>query len=223
MLGLFSNKPSTPWRTRARPSASWPRSPAASPGRVEDASAWMESLAGDDGFKLAQRLDLMLRSSTKRRVHRRGASGRDYPALRQRRAPGVATWDLGHGYWQQLFTAYLDCLDSASRGREGWDAIPQLLLLYGRWWCLAAQLNGTSFTMGPSIANSGTLGGIYLAAVEARLAQKPLQLYAGAAETTIEAEYLKVLVFHAASMDKLRPLQIEIAERLIAYFLPFFP
>jgi hypothetical protein len=72
-------------------------------------------------------------------------------------------------------------------------------------------------------ANSGRrLGGIYLAAVEARLAQKPLQLYAGAAETTIEAEYLKVLIFHATSMDKLQPLGIEIAERLIAYFLPYF-
>jgi hypothetical protein len=58
--------------------------------------------------------------------------------------------------------------------------------------------------------------------VDAKLAQKPLQLYAGSSETTIEAEYLKVLIFHATSMDKLQPLGIEIAERLISYFMPYF-
>jgi hypothetical protein len=47
-------------------------------------------------------------------------------------------------------------------------------------------------------------------------------LYPGGSETTVEAEYLKALIFHASAMDNLKPLQIEIAERFISYFLPFF-
>ncbi|MCZ7653403.1 MAG: hypothetical protein M5R42_02670 [Rhodocyclaceae bacterium] len=41
-------------------------------------------------------------------------------------------------------------------------------------------------------------------------------------ETSVEQEYLKALVFQASSMDSLLPLEIEIAERFIAHFLPQF-
>jgi hypothetical protein len=108
--------------------------------------------------------------------------------------------------------------------KEGDADRAQLPLLHGRLIsALAAQLKWDQFRYGPVEREYWkTLGGIYLAAVDAKAAQKPLQLYTGADESTIEAEYLKVLVFHASSMDNLRPLEIEIAERFITYFLPFF-
>ena len=97
-------------------------------------------------------------------------------------------------------------------------------MIYGRLInALAAQLKWKQFRYGPVDPSFWmTLGQVYLVAVEAKLAQKPLQLYTGGAETTIEAEYLKVLIFQATSMDKLQPLGIEIAERLISYFMPYF-
>lgn len=224
MLGLFSKNPSHPLADAREAKRILGEIAGREPlGAVEDASAWMESLAGDDSFKLAQRLDLIFRLDEAAVVPARRL-GRDYPALgNASRAQESRHWQVGHGYWQQLATAYLDCIDRhRAAGKEGID--PQLHLLYGRLVnALAAQLKWDQFHYGPVEREYWkTLGGIYLAAVEARLAQKPLQLYAGAAETTVEAEYLKVLVFHAASMDNLRPLEIEIAERLIAYFLPYF-
>ena len=76
------------------------------------------------------------------------------------------------------------------------------------------QLKWKQFRYGPvDPAFWQTLGGIYLAAVEAKTAQKPLLLYPGGGETTVESEYLKALIFHASAMDNLKPLQIEIAER----------
>lgn len=192
---------------------------------VEDASAWLESIAVDDSFKLAQRLDIVFKLDEAAAAQARRL-GRDYPALSAAsRSQETRQWEAGHGYWQLLVDAYGDCLARyRAAGKDG-DAIrSQLPLLYARLIdALAAQFKWKQFRYGPVDAQFwATLGGIYLAAVEAKLEQKPLQLHAGSPETTIEAEYLKVLVFQATSMDKLQPLEIEIGERLIAHFLPHF-
>ncbi|TRZ96551.1 MAG: hypothetical protein D4R84_06900, partial [Rhodocyclaceae bacterium] len=118
-----------------------------------------------------------------------------------------------------------DCMARKLAAEKEGDAIrSQMPVLYGRVInALAAQLKWKQFRYGPLDAEFWrTLGGIYLAAVDAKVAQNQLWLYVGSGESTIEAEYLKVLVFHAAAMDNLQPLQIEIAERFIAYFLPYF-
>lgn len=224
MLGFFSNKtvhPLADAREAKRILAEVAnREPVTA---VEDTGAWLESLAADESFKLGQRLDLIFRLDDAAVAQARRL-GRDYPALiHASRAQESRHWQAGHSYWQQLAAAYLDCITRHHAAEK--EGIGQHLpLLYGRLVsALAAQLKWEQFHYGPIEREYWkTLGGIYLAAVDAKAAQKPLQLYAGAAETTIEAEYLKALVFHAASMDNLRPLEIEIAERFIAYFLPFF-
>jgi hypothetical protein len=108
-----------------------------------------------------------------------------------------------------MVAAYQDCLarHDALDKKDSDPIRAQLPLLYGRLInALAAQLKWKQFRYGPvDPAFWLSLGHLYLAAVDAKFAQKPVQLYAGAAETTIEAEYLKVLIFHATSMDKLQP------------------
>jgi hypothetical protein len=111
MLGLFSNKTEHPL---ADPSEA-KRILAEIAGRdalgaIEEASGWIESIGGTTGFKPAQRLDLMLKLDEATVCHRRGA-------WRATTRPGAASraqesrhWELGHGYWKQLLTAYLDCL-----------------------------------------------------------------------------------------------------------------
>jgi hypothetical protein len=226
MLGFFSNKTVHPLADAREAKRILAEIASREPqGAVEDASAWLESLAADESFKLAQRLELILKLD-EAAVAQARRLGRDYPALGgTSRVQESRQWQLGHGYWQQIVTAYLDCLTRyRAAGKEG-DAIrPQLPMLYGRLInALAAQFKWKRFRYGPVDPEFWlTLGGAYLAAVDAKVAQKPLLLYAGSTETTIEAEYLKVLVFHASSLDNLQPLEIEIAERFIAYFLPYF-
>lgn len=227
MLGLFSNKPPShpladPREAKRVLAEIAGRDPQ---GAVEEAIGWIESVGGEDGFKPAQRLDLLLRleEASVPQVRR---LARDYPARSAAsRAQEARLWDLGNDYWVKLFTAYLFCLTAYRSGEKDAEAIkPQLQLLYGRLVsAMGANLKWDQFHYGPIDPDFwATLGGIYLAAVDAKLAQKPLMLYPNQAETTIEAEYIKVLVFQSSSMDKLTPLQIEIGERLIAYFLPFF-
>lgn len=226
MLGFFSNKPSHPLadpreakRVLAEIAGRDPQ------GAIEEAIGWIESVGADAGFKPAQRLDLLLKLDevTVSQIRR---LARDYPVRSAAgRAQEVKLWDLGHGYCVALVAAYLVCLGAYRSGEKDADVIkPQLHLLYGRLaGAMGASLVWDQFHYGPIDPDFwATLGGIYLAAVEARLAQKPLLPYPNQPETTIEAEYIKVLVFQSSSMDKLTPLQIEIGERLIAYFLPFF-
>ena len=192
---------------------------------MEDAGAWIESLAADQSFKLAQRLDLLLRLDQAALAQARRL-GRDYPALEGAgRAKEARQWELGHSYWQQLAVAYLDCIACYRTAEKEEEAIrPLLPLIYGRLIeALASQLKWKRFRYGPVEPEFWmTLGAVYLAAVDAKVAQKSMSFYAGHAESTIEAEYLKVLIFQATSVDNLQPLAIEIAERFIAYFLPYF-
>lgn len=226
MLGFFSNKTVHPLADAREAKRILAEIVGREPqDAVEDAGAWLESIAPDESFKLEQRLDLILRIDGAAVAQARRL-GRDYTSAgAASRTLETRHWELGHGYWQQLAAAYLDCMARYRAVEKEDDAVrTQLPLVYARLThALAARLKWAQFRYGSAEpAYWTTLGGVYLAAVDAKTAQKPLPLYSGAAETTIEAEYLKVLVFHAASMDKLQPLEIEIAERFIAYFLPFF-
>lgn len=226
MLGFFSNKTVHPLADAREAKRILAEIAAGEPQiAVEDAGAWLESLAADESFKLAQRVELILKLDDAAVAQARRL-GRDYPALgRASRAQETKLWEVGHGYWQQLGAAYLDCLRRCGAADKEGDAVrAQLPLIQGRLIsAMAAQLKWKQFRYGPVDPEFWmTLGGVYLAAVEAKAAQTPMQFHPGVGESSIEAEYLKVLIFHAASMDKLPPLEIEIAERFIAYFLPFF-
>ena len=227
MLGFFSSKPTHPLADAREAKRIFAGIAGRDPlSAVEEVGAWLESLVADDSFKLAQRLELAFRLDDAVVVQARRL-GRDYPSFYSaNRGQEERQWEFAHNYWQYLAAAYLDCIGrhGAAEQKEADTIRSQLPLLYGRAiHALATQFKWKQFHYGP--VDPGfwmTLGGIYLAAVEVKAAQKPLQLYSASAETTIEAEYLKTLIFHASSMDKLQPLAIEISERLINYFLPHF-
>ncbi len=227
MLGLFSKNANHPLASSSEAKRILAEVAGSEPlAAVEDAGAWLESVTADADFKLPQRLDLVLRLD-EAAVAQARRLGRDYPTLRSgTKSLEARQWECGHNYWQQLVAAYQDCLarHDALDKKDSDPIRAQLPLLYGRLInALAAQLKWKQFRYGPVDPSFWlNLGRLYLAAVDAKFAQKPVQLFAGAAETTIEAEYLKVLIFHATSMDKLQPLGIEIAERLISYFMPYF-
>jgi hypothetical protein len=226
MLGIFSSKSAHPLldakETKRVVAEIVSRDPL---DAVEEASNWLESLADAEGFKLALRLERIMQLD-EAAVAAARRSGRDFLSLaRANRTLESKLWQINRGYWQQLVTAYANCLIRYRQSEKDADAIKsQLPLLYTRLMSgLAALLKWDQFRYGPLAPDFWmTLGGVYLAAVESKLAQKPVALYSGVAETTVEAEYLKTLVFHASSMDNLTPLEIEVAERFVAYFLPFF-
>ncbi|MDP2810907.1 MAG: hypothetical protein Q8O34_12230 [Rhodocyclaceae bacterium] len=191
---------------------------------IDGATAWLESLVASDEFRPDRRIELVLQLDEAVLPQARRL-GREYlTAPRLGRAQEFKLWQLNRNYWGELVTAYENALTRAHAGEKGIESIKgHLPLLYARLLhAHSGRLKWDQFRYGPI---DGLLwmavGRSFLAAVQGNVARRGVTLYSGV-ETTPEAEYLKVLVFHASSMDNLLPIEIEIAERLIAHFLPRF-
>lgn len=225
MLGLFSAKPNHPLADAKEAKRVLAELPAEEPAAALDgATAWLESLVATEEFKPERRLDLIFQIDEAVLPQTRRL-GRDYlTARRLTRSQEFKLWQLCRGYWAEMAQAYEDSLRRYQQGEKGADGIKNsLALLYARLLhAYGARFKWDQFRYAP-VAGSfwSDVGAAYLGAEQARLARQEVGLYASTPSSP-EAEYLKMLVFHASSMDKLLPLEIEVAERLIAHFLPGF-
>jgi hypothetical protein len=191
---------------------------------LEELSAWLEPLPGVDDLKLDRRADILHQLDETGILHARRLA-RDYltsPAVA--RPQGQRLWSLGHAYWQKMVAAYADCQARISATPRALDQTRMAMNGARALHAYGAQLKWQQFRYGPNDpAMWAAAGRIYLQAFAGRYVDRPLRLYPNATEdTSVEKEYLKLLVFHASSMDKLLPLEVELAERLIAWGLPHF-
>ncbi|HLA34770.1 MAG TPA: hypothetical protein VJ001_07865 [Rhodocyclaceae bacterium] len=226
MLGFFSGKPDHPLIDSRQAKVIFNEIAVGEPLRaVKEATVWLESLMALDGVKLEQRLNLVMQLD-ETAISQARRLGREYLAVgRNQRQQEAKLWEACASYWGHLAMAYSSCLERYHAQEKDADAVRrQLPMLYARLiGVLAAQLKWEQFRYGPISGEIWmALGRIYLAAVAAQCERKPRAVYPNASPTSIESEYLKALVFHASSMGNLTPMEIEIAERFIAHFLPFF-
>lgn len=225
MLGIFSARPDHPLADPKEARRILAELPAQEPAAaIDGAMAWIESLAASEGFRPDRRLALVFQLDEAALPQARRL-GREYlTASRLSRAQEFKLWQLNRGYWDELVKAYESVLAQAHAGEKGIESIRgDLPLLYARLLhAHGGRMKWDQFRYGPI---DGLLwlaaGRAYLAAEQGNVARRGVVPYPGV-ETTPEAEYLKLLVFHASSMDNLLPIGIEIAERLIAHFLPHF-
>lgn len=195
---------------------------------VDEIVGWFESLRLADDlrvdhlFDIVRQLDDALQPQLRR-------LGRDYLlAPRLSKAEERRLWNLCFSCWEWAALLYADCLArmAAQPRDKGSEALKaQLPLLAARRaGALVAQMRWLEYRYGPLRETLWQqLGEVYLAAEAGGFAQKPLQLYPGlSALTSVTQQYLQAIVLRASSMDKLTPLEIELADRLIAHFLPAF-
>lgn len=227
MLGLFGSKSTHPL-AEAKEAKRILGELAASESApcVDETTGWLESLAGLDAIAPALRHKRIVELAAVSLPQARRLA-RDYlTATRPSRLQEQQAWQRNHGYWQQLANALHRCLtdaDADAKVRESlkpqWHALLAGLLI-ARFGCLRwAQLR-----YGPiDKAAWADLGQLYLRAGQDKNADAPVAPFGeGEGETTVAREYLKVQIFHASSMDSLTPLEIGLAERFIAHFLPHF-
>jgi hypothetical protein len=226
MLGIFSSKPDHPLADAKEAKKVFDALPGREPqGAVEEATGLLESLPGVEGFKPEQRLALIFQLDEAAIVPARRL-GREYVSARLSRPQEQRLFEASRDYWKALIAAYEDSLrrfDSKEKNTE--TLKPLLPLLYARLLHAAGQLlKWGQFRYGPIDGDLWTtMGRAYLGAVAQKVVDKALPLYPGTTEqTTPEAEYLRALVFQASSMDNLLPVEVELAEHLIAHFLRRF-
>jgi hypothetical protein len=187
---------------------------------------WIQSVTIAEGFRSDDRVNLiMLLDDTGQAPA--GKLLREY--LGNARLPKQdesKLWKASHEFWKQLALAYLKDIDSSIDGEKGSEALKNVLPQLGVRAILALgnQIKWLQMRYGPVHGDVWfAVGRTYRHLKSKRLHQKMVPVYPGVpGESSVEKEFLKVVMFAASSPDSLVPVEIELAERIIAYFLPRF-
>lgn len=195
---------------------------------VDEVYGWFESLRladdfrADHFFSVVRQLDEAAQSAI-RQLSRTYLQTVQLSKSEERRL-----WSLCYNYWGEVASLYARCIDrvrSNAKERGAEQLKPLLPLAASR--LLAARVSQLKWVeyryepIGEDLWRG--LGQPYLAAEAAGYAQTPVQLYPSTSGMTcVAAQYLLALVFYTSSMDSLLPIEVELAERLVAHFLPAF-
>ena len=198
---------------------------------LEEASGWLEALVEFDDMKLPLRIERLDQidsavNSQARRLARLYLSRMAFPEAQ--RSSEASVWEVSHAYWSKLAAAYSACvsrfaapgLDSDSKK----NSKSMMLTVYARLMhAHAEQRKWELYHYKPAGAEFwSAVGGLYAQAVAAKLESREVELYAGLGKSTVELEYFKVLLLQSSSPDKLGLIEIELANRILVHFLPWF-
>ena len=195
---------------------------------VDEIYGWFESLRLADDFRLDQLFDVVSRLDEAAQ-HALRRLTRDYlqaPTLSK--SDERKLWTICFNYWGEVSGLYARCIeryrknpkDKGSESFKDYLPLAAARLLAAR----SSQLKWIEFRYG-AIGEDLWLGigRPYLVAETDGFSQKPVQLYPGATGmTSVAQQYLQILVRASSSMGTLLPIEIELADRLIAHLLPGF-
>jgi hypothetical protein len=189
---------------------------------LDDLNHWLESVRTWEGFRPEHRAQLVQMVDEAAQAHLRKLQ-RDYlSSPRLSKSQENRLWAAICESYRQSAIAFARCIDSFATRQKGWEDLKQSmpLLTVRALRALAAQLKWQYIRYSPS-DNSlwGLIARIYALAENREYAQTKAAAYPGVpGETSSEQEFLKAVVMAASSPDSLLPIEIDLAERLIAHF-----
>ena len=193
---------------------------------LDEIAAWLESLQAAVGDVPLDRLyEVVQRLEEVAQPHLRSLQKDYLNSPRLKRADEKRLWTISFGFWTLLADAYERCLGALNeKGRVAEHIRASLPDLCARLiHALGGILKWQQFHYGPSSNDFWQrLGSILLLAEAAGAASRNVRLTSLSGASSPLREYQKVVLFQAASMSSLLPLEIELAERLIAHFLSAF-
>ncbi|HET6720696.1 MAG TPA: hypothetical protein VFH22_13665 [Rhodocyclaceae bacterium] len=199
---------------------------------LDELAGWLESVSNAEGlmpaqtFDIVRQLDDAAQSFLRRLTHAYLAPSARSPKEEQR------LWQRCYGYCEFAATAYqhvIDAFQAASadkaRAKQAEALRPQLPLLLSRQ--AAAMIACTKwrrFHHEPPLAGVwAKMGSNFLLAETRKVDGEAVTLYPlSQIVTTPRREYVKAVALEASSLDSLLPVQIEVAEKLVAHFAPLF-
>lgn len=192
---------------------------------LDEITGWLESLLAAEGFPADRVYDAARQLEDVALPHLKRLSREYLHSARLNRSDEKRLWSINYGFWALLAAAYERCLLASTTTPKLEETFRPLLpaLTTRLIAALGAILKWEQFHYGPTVGELWLRLGQALAVAERNgVATKLVPLRPMSGTTCAQNEYLKALVFQAASMDSLLPLEIEVAERLIAHFLPAF-
>jgi hypothetical protein len=193
---------------------------------LDELRHWIESVAAAEDFRPEARIQLLFALDDAGQPFVRKLSKDYFASARPSRFHENRLWTALHGYWKQAGYAYARSVDQFVQNAKGADAAKALLplLLVRALRSFAQQIKWMHMRYGPiDLASWGVFNGVYAFTEAKQLAQSKVAVYPGAAgSSTPQLEFLKGAMFSASAPDGLLPLEVELAERLIAGFAPRF-
>lgn len=192
---------------------------------LDEVAGWLESVAGVDNFPADLLCEVVQQLEEAAQPHLKRLAREYFQTARLSRSEEKRLWSINYGFWTLLAAAYERCLQGIREKPQPGELSKALLpvLAVRLIAALGNILKWEQFHYGPSTNELWRrMGQALLAADEAGVGGKAVSLPGKSGMTSPALEYQKVMVFQAASLDSLVPVQIEVAERLIAHFLPGF-
>jgi hypothetical protein len=193
---------------------------------LEDLNHWLESVRAWKGFTHDHRAQLVLMVDEAAQGHLRKLQ-RDYLASpRLSKFQENRLWSAIRESYRQSALSFAICVDVFVTAQKGWEDLkPSMPLLTARALRAAAgQMKWQYVRYGlQDNALWGMISKIYAFAASRKYADEEIAVYPGVSETSsAEHEFLKAVMLAVASPDSLLPMEIEMAERLIAYLVGSF-
>jgi hypothetical protein len=193
---------------------------------LEELGHWLESVASAEDFKPEHKAQLLLQVDDAAQPHLRKLA-RDYlSSTRPSKFQEGRLWTAIHGYAQRCAGAFAGCVDFYGSGARGADSLKaSVALLSARALrALAQQMKWQYLRYGPFDSGLwGIVARVYALAETRGFARQKVTVYAGVpGESSPEQEFLRAVMLSASSPDSLLPLEIELAERLVAHFSASF-
>ena len=193
---------------------------------IEELGNWLDSVSSTEGFKPELRAQLLLLIDEAAQPHVRKLV-RDYlSTARLTKFQENRLWGAIHGYWRQAALAFSVCVEAYGSGAKGTDGYKGsiALLTVRALRALAQQMRWQYMRYGPFEDSLwGAVAKIYALAENRKYARNKVSAYpAVPGETSPEQEFLRVVMLASSSPDSLLPVEIELAERLIAHFSAYF-
>ena len=150
---------------------------------------------------------------------------KEYLATRRhKKARESQLWNGAHDYLQELYRAYLFCLQRYEADPRG-SAQFRLMLPSA----VARALRGLRLQLKWALLRYTApeqhiwieMAGLYMFAVSHAVAEEQVPFYAGR-QITVREEFVKGLMIAACSNDTLRPAELDLATRLVDYYSRHF-
>jgi hypothetical protein len=192
---------------------------------LEEVGDWLESLGGDDKMRPERRFEIVRQLDETAQPHRVRLA-RDGATNKPSKALEARLWQIHHDLWLRLVGAYDDLLDRVERREKGAESLKREapLIAVRAIRAGAARMKWLYVRYGPIGPEIwAAMARAYRFVEGLGVQQTRLHAYPGiGGETTPEEEYLRALLMSASAPDALTPVEIEVAERLIATTAPRF-
>lgn len=193
---------------------------------LEELGHWLESVSGTEGFKPDHRSRLFLQIDEAAQSHVRKLSRQYLSSARLSKFQEGRLWTSVHDYWRHSALAFNGCAECYASGQKSTDALktPIALISVRALRALAQQMKWQCMRYGPfDQVLWSMLAKLYTQAERRGFARQNITVYPGdPGDSSAEQEFLRAAMLSASSPDGLLPMEIELAERLIAHFSASF-